>query len=86
MRKQKSFDESRIIKPSNYKNFKQIMENKSFFVRMFWCELPECEQQIKKETGGIPKVLDQESMLSEQVGKCLRCGKTARHIWLFAHS
>lgn len=73
-----------IFEPENYQAFKEIMETKRGFLNVFWCENEECEKKIKEETKATTRCLPLDS--SEVKGKCIYCGKEAKHRWLFAQA
>ena len=69
---------------SNYDEFKKIMSGKRGYIKAFWCEDAECEAKIKEETKATTRVrpLTEE----ESKGKCVHCGREAKHIWYFAQA
>ena len=72
----------------NYKEFKDIINNKKGFVKAFWCEDPKCEAKIKQETKATTRVLswEDEEMHGEEMGKCIYCGRKAKRKWVFARA
>src|SRR3989344_1212934 len=68
----------------NYDAFKQIMNTTRGFVLAFWCEGAECEKKIKEETKASTRFVPLDA--KEEDGKCIYCGKPAKHRWLFAQS
>jgi len=68
----------------NYDEFKQIMNTTRGFVLAFWCEGAECEKKIKEETKASTRFVPLDA--KEEDGKCIYCGKPAKHRWLFAQS
>jgi prolyl-tRNA synthetase len=68
----------------DYKDFKQIMKTKRGFIYAFWCEDKECEATIKEETKATTRCLPYDA--TEENGTCIRCGKTAKHKWIFAQA
>jgi len=71
-------------KAKNYKEFKALMKEKRGFIWAFWCEDPKCEEKIKEETKATSRLLPLDA--KEEKGKCIYCGKTAKHRWLFAQA
>jgi len=71
-------------KVNNYQEFKKIMKEKRGFIQTFWCEDPRCETEIKRETKASSRLLPLSAQ--EEKGKCVYCGKTAKHRWLFAQA
>ncbi len=59
----------------NMEQFKDIVENKTGFVKAMWCGDRACEDKIKEETGATSRCIpfDQE----EIAGTCVCCGKKA---------
>jgi len=70
----------------DYETFKEISREKKMFLRSFWCERKECEEKIKQETKLTTRVLEMEEADKEEKGKCVCCGRPAKHRWLFAQS
>lgn len=70
----------------SWQEFKTIMfdKNKKGFLKAFWCEKQECEQQIKKETKASTRCLPLDAR--EESGRCVYCGKPAKHRWIFAQA
>lgn len=68
----------------SYAEFKNIMGTTRGFIKAFWCESPACEATIKGETKATTRCLPLNSPKME--GKCIYCGQTAKHIWLFGQS
>ena len=68
----------------SYDDFKQIMKTKRGFIRAFWCKDAGCETKIKAETKASTRVLPLDA--KEEKGKCIYCGKEARHLWYFAQA
>jgi len=67
-----------------YDEFKKIMETTRGFIKSYWCENPECEVKIKEETKATTRARPLDS--EESTGKCIYCGKEAKHIWYFAQA
>jgi prolyl-tRNA synthetase len=58
---------------SRFEEFKQILEEKSGFIKAMWCGDRACEDQIKNETGATSRCIPfEEEVLSNQ---CVCCGK-----------
>jgi len=68
----------------SYQEFKKIMKEKRGVIKTFWCEDPKCEAKIKEETKATSRLLPLD--VKEEKGKCVYCGKEARHRWLFAQA
>lgn len=80
----KKFTQENTHTSDSYEEFKQIMSAKRGFIKAFWCENRICEAKIKEETKASTRCLPLEA--KEEKGKCVYCGKEARHRWLFAQA
>ena len=69
--------DSMIYTAETKEEMNEIIEEKSGFVKAFWCGDRECEDKIKEEFGITSrcKPFNQEKM----IGKCVCCGKDAKH-------
>jgi prolyl-tRNA synthetase len=61
---------------ATYAEFKEQLEALGGFYEAFWCENPECEAQIKKETKATIRCIPLEKQDGE--GACLLCGCLSR--------
>jgi prolyl-tRNA synthetase len=68
----------------DYDSFKEVMKTTRGFIKAYWCEDKDCEAMIKAETKATTRCLPLESV--ESVGKCVRCGNNAKHIWYFGQA
>lgn len=75
------FREKNTHEAKTYEDFKKHAEEGGF-IKAFWCEDENCELKIKEETKTTIRCLPYES--KEEKGKCICCGKDAKHKWLFA--
>jgi prolyl-tRNA synthetase len=82
--KHRKFTELNTYQVNHYDEFKRIMNSKRGFIRAFWCENNICENKIKEETKASTRCLPLDS--SKENGKCVYCGKSAKHRWLFAQA
>lgn len=80
----KKFTEDRTYSVDSYDEFKKIMSGDRGFIKAFWCENPDCEAEIKKDTKATTRCLPLDS--PKDSGKCIHCGKPSTHRWLFALS
>lgn len=82
--KHKKFTEDHTFSVDSYDEFKKIMDSSRGFIKAHWCENPQCEAEIKKDTKATTRCLPLDAPKEE--GKCIRCGKPSHHRWLFALS
>ncbi|HEX7032442.1 MAG TPA: proline--tRNA ligase [Nitrososphaera sp.] len=80
----KDFLEQNIFRPTEYSEFKSVIEGKGGFVLAGWCGSEECEQKIKDDTGADIRVLPFDQ--SEKPDKCIYCGRESRKAALFARA
>ena len=81
---QKEFLKKNTHDVDEYDKFKEIMATSRGYLRAFWCGDPVCEAKIKEETKATTRCLPLEE--KEEKGKCILCGKSATHRWLFAQA
>lgn len=62
----------------NMKEFKDIVENKTGFVKAMWCGDRECEDKIREETGATSRCMPFEQ--EEVSDTCVYCGKKAKKL------
>lgn len=84
LQKANKFLKEKTNEVKNYREFKKIMKGKRGVIKAFWCEDPKCEAKIKEETKATSRLLPLEA--KEEKGKCIYCGKAAKHRWLFAQA
>lgn len=82
--KHKKFTEDHTFSVDSYDEFKKIMESSRGFIKAHWCENPDCEAEIKKDTKATTRCLPLDA--PEEEGKCVRCGKLSHHRWIFGLS
>jgi len=82
--KQKKFLDDNTHSISSWDEFVQIMKTTRGFLRMFWCEDPVCEKEIKEKTKATSRCLPLEE--KEEEGVCVHCGKPSHHRWIFGQS
>lgn len=80
----RKFLQENTRRAKTYQQFQDIMNTTKGLIKAFWCEEPECEVQIKKDTKASTRCLPFDA--KEQQGKCIRCQKAATHQWLFAQA
>jgi prolyl-tRNA synthetase len=80
----KAFLEQNISRPSNYGEFKSIIEGKGGFVLAGWCGREECERKIKDDTGADIRVLPFDQ--KDKPDKCIYCGQESKKAAIFARA
>lgn len=78
----KSLEEN-IHTAKSFAEFSDIIENKRGFVKAVWCGEATCEEEIKDKTTATVRLLDDKE---KPKGKCVHCGKPAKHAAYFAKS
>jgi prolyl-tRNA synthetase len=75
-----AFRDSHIFDPKDYEELKHAVQNG--WALSYWCESAECEAKVKEDTKATTRCipLGQE----EGRGKCIVCGKDAKHKAYFA--
>lgn len=70
--------ESKTHTALDMKQFEDIVENKTGFVKAMWCGDKECEDKIREETGATSRCMpfDQEEISDT----CVYCGKKAKKL------
>lgn len=84
LERHQKFTKENTHEVDSYEDFKKIMAGKRGFIAAFWCENPDCEAKIKKETKASIRCLPLDA--PKESGKCIYCGKPANHRWLFAQA
>lgn len=79
-----AFREENTKTVSDFPEFIEYFKKDSGFARALWCGSPECEAKAKEETKATIRVLPETG--NETGGKCVICGKDARHLAVFAKS
>jgi len=82
--KQEKFLADSTHEVSKWEEFVQIMTGGKGFIKAFWCERAECEEQIKIQTKASTRCLPRDAV--EENGVCIKCGKEAKRRWLFAQA
>ncbi len=77
-----AFRDAHIFDPQDYEELTQVVQNG--WAYSWWCESPECEAKVKEDTKATTRCipLDQE----EGHGKCIVCGRDAKHKVYFARA
>jgi prolyl-tRNA synthetase len=82
--KQKIFLEKNTHDVDSWDEFVTIMNSTRGFLRVHWCEDPNCEKEIKEKTKAVSRCLPLDA--EEEKGVCVHCGKPSHHRWMFAQS
>ena len=82
LEKATAFRDSNIHEPKDYDDLKNIVQNGWAYA--WWCGDPACEARVKEDTKATTRCIpyDQE----EGSGKCIVCGKDAKHKVYFARA
>ena len=75
---------SMVSKEDDYKKLRQIIETKGGMVHAPWCGENMCEDKVKEEIGA--KITNMPLDQSDLKGKCIYCGRPAKHMANFAKS
>jgi len=79
LKKAKSFVQEHYKSSKNYSELKKLVKDN--FVEAGWCGLEGCEKQVKDDMNAKLYILDKKAS-----GKCIVCGKPAKHIVYIAKS
>jgi prolyl-tRNA synthetase len=76
--------QEKTSRPSDYAEFKSIIDGKGGFASAGWCGRVECEEKIKTETGADIRVIpfDQDN----SPASCILCGNPSKKVALFARA
>lgn len=64
----------KIFDVKTYEEMKELIKEKTGFIKINWCGKTECEEQIKNDTGYKSRCIIEEE---KPTGKCIVCGKDA---------
>jgi len=82
-KKAKTYLEEHTTKIGDYQEFKDILPEKSGFLKACWCSNQQCEDKIKDETGATIRAIP----FKEEVwSNCLYCGRPADKVAYFARA
>jgi prolyl-tRNA synthetase len=82
-KKAKKFMEENIHEANNMDAFRQILDTEKGIIRAGWCNSRKCEDEVKDRTGA--KITNLPYGFKAK-GKCVYCGKPAKHVAHFAKS
>ncbi|MBN2257127.1 MAG: proline--tRNA ligase [Anaerolineaceae bacterium] len=74
LEKARAFRDAHIFEPTDYEEFKQVVQNGWAF--SYWCGRSECEAQIKENTKATTRCIPLDQNTAP--GKCIHCGEPAR--------
>ncbi len=77
-----AFRDSHIFEPKDYAELTQVVQNG--WAYSYWCESAECETKVKEDTKATTRCIPLEQ--AEERGKCIVCGKDAKHKVYFARA
>ncbi|MCL6499343.1 MAG: hypothetical protein K6U07_04880 [Firmicutes bacterium] len=60
----------------------ELIRQRRGFVGVLWCGQTSCEDRLREETGGSPRVIPEEAV----EGSCLVCGRPATALVYFARA
>jgi prolyl-tRNA synthetase len=73
-----------ISRPTDYAEFKSILEGRGGFVAAAWCGRMECEEQIKADTGADIRVIPFDQ--TDRPNTCILCGNASQKVAMFARA
>jgi prolyl-tRNA synthetase len=82
----RTFLEANIRDAADYKEFKDILEDKRGFVRASWCGGEACEARIKAETMATIRVIPLEENEARTKRPCVACGAEGQALAYFARA
>ena len=77
--KAKGFLDNHIYEAQTMDEMKTIAKEKIGFIKALWCGDSHCEENIKTETNGFGSRCMREEDQKDINGKCIYCGKEAKH-------
>ena len=78
------FRDENTHKADNYKDFKDIIENKGGFVLAHWDGTPETEEKIKEETKATVRCIPLNNKMED--GRCIYSGKPSKQRVIYARA
>lgn len=76
--------QEKTSRPSDYDEFKSVIEKKGGFAYAGWCGRTECEEKIKEETGADIRVIPFEQ--GDVPRNCIYCNQPSKSIAIFARA
>jgi len=77
-----AFREEHIFDPKDYTELTDVVQNG--WAYSYWCESAECEAKVKEDTKATTRCIPLEQ--EDGHGKCIVCGKIAKHKVYFARA
>jgi len=77
-----TFLRSHTFAPTSLAEAVELIRQRRGFVRLPWCLDQGCEDRVREETGGSPRVIPEEA----PSGSCLVCGRPAQAVVYFARA
>ena len=77
-----AFRDSHIFDPKDYAELTDVVQNG--WAYSYWCESAECEAKVKEDTKATTRCMPLEQ--EDGHGKCIVCGKIAKHKVYFARA
>ncbi len=77
-----AFLQAHTFRPASYAEATELIRQRRGFVRVLWCSAQECEDRVREETGGSPRVITEEP----PEGPCMVCGQPSRAVVYFARA
>jgi prolyl-tRNA synthetase len=82
LQRARDFQRANTHEPTEYANFRETMENG--WARVWWCGEASCEAAIKEDTRATTRNIPLDQPGGK--GSCIRCGKPADEIAIFARA
>lgn len=83
--KAKEYLKNSIVEPKDYEEFKNLAKHGKL-CRVKFCGQPECEGQVKEETGGVTSRLISSEHEAQESDMCIFCQKKAEQVTYFARN
>jgi prolyl-tRNA synthetase len=77
---------SKTSDATDFEGLERLLDERSGFVRAFWCESSDCEEKIKDKTGADIRVIPFVQPKEIEHSKCVLCGKSAKYLVYFARA
>lgn len=84
LNRSRQYREDNTFEIDDYSKFTDLIESHPGFYSAGWCGSAACEEKIKEETKATIRCMPLNS--KQEKGKCLYCGKTAKHKVILARA